>query len=106
MSRETFRAAGIAAGAWRLLALSALLVAGADLAVAPKLEGQSYVAVNAFPNLAFQDPVCLRSVPGSNALYVAGREGRIWSFINSPATATKTLVLDLSAVTQGYNDSG
>ena len=84
----------------------AFLVAGAALMAAPKLAGQSYVAVNAFPNLTFQDPVHIAFAPGTNQLYVAGREGQIWSFANSPAVATKILVLDLSAVTQGYNDSG
>jgi glucose/arabinose dehydrogenase len=34
------------------------------------------------------------------------REGRVYWFENNPATATKTLILDVSSVCQGWDDSG
>ena len=34
------------------------------------------------------------------------REGRVWTFQNSPGTAEKKLVLDLSNQCQGWDDSG
>jgi len=78
---------------------------GAMPAVAPVTAG-SWTTVNAFPNLNFQDPTFLTAEPGSNLLFVCGREGQIWSFTNAPNTSTKTLVLDLSAHCQGWNDCG
>lgn len=68
--------------------------------------GPAYVTVNAFPNLTFEDPTCLLPVPGTNQLLVAGRQGELWTFVNSAATTTKTLLLDLRAHCQGWSDSG
>jgi len=68
--------------------------------------GQAYVTANAYPNLTFQDPTVFMPEPGTNRIFVCEREGRIWCFDNNPATATKTLFLDLSAHTQGFSDSG
>ncbi|MDB6112458.1 MAG: glucose/sorbosone dehydrogenase domain protein, partial [Pedosphaera sp.] len=65
-----------------------------------------WTVVNAFPNLTFQDPTFLTFEPGANRLYVCSREGYIWSFANDPNTTTKTLFLDLSAKTQGWDDCG
>jgi len=62
--------------------------------------------VLAFPNLTFSNPVGLAPVPGTNKLLVWEREGKLWIFDNVPATATKTLVVDLSAHCQGWDDSG
>jgi glucose/arabinose dehydrogenase/mono/diheme cytochrome c family protein/regulation of enolase protein 1 (concanavalin A-like superfamily) len=62
--------------------------------------------VVAFPNLDFINPVGLTAIPGTNRLIVWEREGKIWSFENNPATSTKTLVVDLSPNTQGWDDSG
>lgn len=61
---------------------------------------------DAFPNVTFDTPVFLAEAPGTGKLFVAEREGRIWAIDNEPATTDKTLVLDLSAQTQGFNDSG
>jgi uncharacterized repeat protein (TIGR03806 family) len=66
----------------------------------------AWTVVNAFPSLTFQDPTCLVPEPGSNRLYVGSREGYIWFFNNDPNTTTKTLFLDLSAQTQGWDDCG
>ena len=60
----------------------------------------------AFPALTFQNPVTLLPLPGTGQLVVAEREGRVYSFQNDPATSAKTLILDLSAVTQGWDDCG
>src|ERR1700753_1232114 len=61
---------------------------------------------NAFPNLTFDHPVGLYPETNSSRLYVTEWDGRIYSFTNSPSTSQKTLVLDLSAVTQSSNDCG
>ncbi|WP_035615384.1 LamG-like jellyroll fold domain-containing protein [Haloferula sp. BvORR071] len=66
----------------------------------------NWSTVVAFPNLSFLNPVGLAPIPGTNKLVVWEREGRIWCFDNNPATSTKTLVVDLSANTQGWDDSG
>lgn len=66
----------------------------------------NWSTVVAFPNLDFVNPVGLTSVPGTNQLIVWEREGKIWSFDNNPTTSTKTLVVDLSPNTQGWDDSG
>ncbi|GAA5482207.1 LamG-like jellyroll fold domain-containing protein [Haloferula sargassicola] len=73
---------------------------------APPAIPTDYSAVPAFPNLTFLNPVGLTAIPGTNQLLVWEREGRIWSFENDPETTTKTLVVDLSAHTQGWDDSG
>ncbi|MDB6018478.1 MAG: glucose/sorbosone dehydrogenase domain protein, partial [Pedosphaera sp.] len=78
---------------------------GALPRVAPGPSG-AWTTVNAFPNLTFQDPAFLVGEPGTNRLYVCGREGYIWFFTNNPNTATKTLFLDLHAHTQGWDDCG
>ncbi len=55
----------------------------------------------AFPNLAFTNPTALVEAPRDGRLYVAEQEGRIYAFENSPAAAQKSLLLDISAQTQG-----
>jgi uncharacterized repeat protein (TIGR03806 family) len=67
---------------------------------------QGWEVVIAFPNLTFDDPVTLIAEPRTNRLYVTGRQGTIHFFENNPATSTKTLFLDLTPVTQGYDDCG
>ena len=66
----------------------------------------NWSTVIAFPNLTFLNPVGLAPIPGTNKLIVWERDGKIWSFDNNPATTTKTLVVDLSANVQGWDDSG
>ncbi|MDB6125051.1 MAG: hypothetical protein JWQ71_4044 [Pedosphaera sp.] len=73
--------------------------------IAPGDSG-AWTTVNAFPNLTFQDPVFLIPEPGTNRLYVGGREGHIWFFTNSSNTTSKTLFLDLHNNTQGWDDCG
>jgi hypothetical protein len=67
---------------------------------------QGWQVVIAFPNLTFDDPVTMVPEPRTNRIYVTGRQGTIHFFENNPATSTKTLFLDLTPVTQGYDDCG
>lgn len=60
----------------------------------------------AFPNLTFLNSLGLTQIPGTNKLLVWEREGKVWVFDNDPAVTTKTLVVDLSANVQGWDDSG
>ena len=72
---------------------------------APAISGD-WSAVPAFPNLSFTNSVGLCPVPGSDELCVWEREGRVWTFKNSPDVTEKKLVLDLHNQCQGWDDSG
>jgi uncharacterized repeat protein (TIGR03806 family) len=72
---------------------------------APGISG-SWTAVVAFTNLLFTNALGLTAVPGTSKLVAWEREGRVYSFTNSPGTSTKTLVLDISNQCQGWDDSG
>lgn len=71
----------------------------------PTLSG-NWSAVVAFPNLNFLNPTGLAPMPGTTKLVVWEREGRVYQFENVSNVATKTLVLDVSAQCQGWDDSG
>ena len=45
-------------------------------------------------------------MPGTDELCVWEREGRVWSFQNSPGATEKKLVLDIHNQCQGWDDSG
>lgn len=49
----------------------------------------------AFPNLRFENPVHLVSVPGANLLFLAQQDGRIYSFAGDRNTTATNLVLNL-----------
>jgi uncharacterized repeat protein (TIGR03806 family) len=66
----------------------------------------NWSAVPAFPQLLFTNALGLAAIPGTHRLVVWEREGRIYSFENSPGTTTKKLVLDISDHCQGWDDSG
>jgi hypothetical protein len=72
----------------------------------PGIGSGDYTVEDTFPNLTFEDPTYLTHEPGTNRLYVTGRQGTIHWFVNNPATTTKTLFLDLTTRTQGYEDCG
>lgn len=72
----------------------------------PDLGQGAYRPVDAFPNLRFDWAVRALHQPRGNRFFVIEREGKLWSFRNDPAATDKTLVLDLSAHTQGYYDCG
>ena len=62
--------------------------------------------INAFPNLAFEDPIGLLHEPRSTRLHVYTRQGQVYSFENSPGTSSKVVVLDIRRQTQGWDDCG
>jgi uncharacterized repeat protein (TIGR03806 family) len=75
----------------------------------PPASASSYTewsTVPAFPNLRFQDPTFLIPEPGTNRLYVGGRQGMIWFFNNDSNTTVKTEFLNLTDRNQGYDDCG
>lgn len=72
---------------------------------APAISG-NWSAVVAFTNLLFTNAVGLCAVPDSKELCVWEREGRIWTFENSPGVTRKKLILDLHDRCQGWDDSG
>lgn len=72
---------------------------------APAVSGTWSTEV-AFANLTFLNPMGLTQMPGTSNLVVWEREGRVYFFDKSPTTSTKTLMLDLSNQTQGWDDSG
>jgi uncharacterized repeat protein (TIGR03806 family) len=78
---------------------------GAMPEVAPAISG-NWSAVVAFTNLVFTNSVGLAPVPGTDDLCVWEREGRVWTFENSPGATGKKLVLDLGNQCQGWDDSG
>ena len=65
-----------------------------------------WTTVPAFPNLTFSNPVALVAEPRTQRLFVCEREGAICFFENDPTTAAKTLFLDITSRTQGYDDCG
>ncbi|HEY3916026.1 MAG TPA: PQQ-dependent sugar dehydrogenase [Verrucomicrobiae bacterium] len=73
--------------------------------LAPSISG-NWSAVAAFTNLLFTNAVGLCAVPGSTLLCVWEREGRVWTFENSPDADKKTLAIDLHDQCQGWDDSG
>jgi uncharacterized repeat protein (TIGR03806 family) len=73
--------------------------------VAPTISG-NWSAVPAFPQLVFTNSTGLTAVPGSDELCVWEREGRVWTFKNSPDATEKKLILDVSNQCQGWDDSG
>jgi mono/diheme cytochrome c family protein len=76
------------------------------LPLQPPTVPTNWSTVVAFPNLTFLNPVGLVPMPGTSKLVVWEREGRVYSFDNNPTASTKTLVLDVSSVCQGWDDSG
>ncbi len=66
----------------------------------------NWSTVPAFPNLSFQNPMGIAQKPGTNTMIVWEREGRVWSFDKDAGTSTKTLLLDISAHCQGWDDCG
>jgi glucose/arabinose dehydrogenase/regulation of enolase protein 1 (concanavalin A-like superfamily) len=76
---------------------------------APTFSG-TWSAVRAFQNITFLNPMGLVEMPVASGqprkLVVWEREGRIYFFDKNPSVAAKTLMLDLSNQTQGWDDSG
>jgi glucose/arabinose dehydrogenase len=106
--------AGLLLGSWATVhaqsyGLPQRPVSGAFLNnVLPQTEasttGWSYA--DAFPALSFDDPTFIVAVPGSDRLLVGNQRGLIHTIVDSAATTTKAVFLDLTAVTQGTVGSG
>jgi uncharacterized repeat protein (TIGR03806 family) len=56
----------------------------------------------AFPKLKFEEPLELASAPGCDRLFVAGRWGKVWSFVNKKDANRADLALHL----EGKDDEG
>ena len=72
----------------------------------PPALGTNWSTTPAFPNLTFYNPMGITQMPGQNRMVVWEREGRVYFFTKAAATATKTLMLDVSNQCQGWDDSG
>lgn len=55
----------------------------------------------AFPKLKFNEPLAFASVPNSNRLAIAQRNGKIFTFENDPATDKKELLVDVGRTVYG-----
>jgi uncharacterized repeat protein (TIGR03806 family) len=74
--------------------------------VAPGTPG-GLLLEDAFPGLTFQNPIKMVPRPRSaNELWVIGREGHLWAIQGNGSVPVKTQVLNLTAVTMGFGDSG
>ena len=60
-----------------------------------------YTVERVFPKLQFTEPVVLTNAPGSDRLFVAEREGKIYSFTNQPDCNRKDLFLDVAREING-----
>jgi uncharacterized repeat protein (TIGR03806 family) len=101
--------AGLAAALWiarrpGLQGLAHREPVRAYLNLPQRLATGSFEAVDAFPGLKFDFAVRLVYDAAGARYFVGEREGRLWSF--APDGSAKTLVLDQSARTQGFSDSG
>ncbi len=65
-----------------------------------------WAVVDAFTNLTVDDPTMLIPEPGSHRLCVSTRQGQILSFENRPDAAQMIEFLNLTNVTQGWDDCG
>jgi len=65
-----------------------------------------WAVIDAFTNLTVDDPTMLIPEPGSNRLYVSSRQGQIFSFPNRPDAEKMTEFLNLTNITQGWDDCG
>jgi len=70
----------------------------------PAAVGQKWTAVPAWPRLTFSTATQLVDAPSAGVFFVSEREGRIFAVTRDGSS--KHLVLDLSHVTQGHQDSG
>src|ERR1051326_8443530 len=75
------------------------LLAGACIFALFKASG-AYVIQNAFPTLAFTNPVCIASPPGeTNRLFIVEKKGKI-VVITNLASPTRTIFMDINASSQ------
>jgi len=60
-----------------------------------------YLTEVAFPGIKFNEPLNVATEQEGDRLFVAQRDGRIFSFINDPQTKQSDLVLDVGRMTYG-----
>ena len=66
----------------------------------------SWKVENAFPNVNFVDPVDMREYPGQNKMVIAGKNGQVWTFQNTPNVSSRTLFLDIRNRVRSEGDCG
>jgi glucose/arabinose dehydrogenase len=71
----------------------------------PEALGSGWSATPVFPGVTFSNPTGLAEAPGTGHLFVIEREGRIFA-VPRAGDGPKKPVLDLSGVTQGFQDCG
>ena len=67
---------------------------------------ENWTVEDAFPNIDFVDPVDMREYPGQNKMAVAGKNGQVWTFQNTPSVSSKTLFLDIRHIVRTAGDCG
>jgi uncharacterized repeat protein (TIGR03806 family) len=70
----------------------------------PDIVDSGWTVAPVFADLTFTSPTNVVEAPGTGALFVTEREGRV--FAVPQGGSEKRLVLDLSSVTQGFQDLG
>jgi uncharacterized repeat protein (TIGR03806 family) len=75
------------------------------LPMEPDALGSGWSATPVFPGVTFNNPTSMAEAPGTGHLFVTEREGRIFAVSRASAGPRKP-VLDLSRVTQGFQDCG
>ncbi len=65
-----------------------------------------WAVVDAFTNLTVDDPTMMIPEPGTNRLYVSSRQGQIFSFENRLDVSKLVEFLNLTNITQGWDDCG
>jgi glucose/arabinose dehydrogenase len=75
------------------------------LPMEPEALGNGWSATPVFPGITFNNPTSLAEAPGTGHLFVSEREGRVFAVPRTGGGPRKS-VLDLSGVTQGFQDCG
>jgi putative heme-binding domain-containing protein len=65
-----------------------------------------YRIEKAFPKLVFKNPLLLTNAPGSNRLFVAEHQGKLYSFPNDPKVAKADLFLDPQTELHSWDKDG
>lgn len=72
----------------------------------PRSSTGDFRIVDAFPNLAFNEPLMMIPVPGDNRLIVVEKDGRLVTFENDALSYEKTIALDIRTRVESQDDSG
>jgi glucose/arabinose dehydrogenase len=60
----------------------------------------------AYPSLSFNEPVFVTAIPGSNQLAVVEQDGVVRVFVDSDATTTSTVLLDIDSLVSSGGETG